>query len=434
MSDKLTTIAAAVAMTLGGAAASAADLNDTFNIRSYGTLGVVHSDEDQADFVASGGTQPEGAGYTDEWSAAVDSKFALQVDAQFSERLSGVVQLVSEGAFNNSWDGDANKRFFPSLEWANLSYKVTDELTVRGGRIVLPFLMTSEYKKVGYANHWMRAPVEVYSIPFSSSDGLDVSYRSSIGSATNTARIYAGTQSIRTDTFKSQVELWGFNETFERNSLTLRAAYLHVHMETPGAGFGPLLDAIATAADALGAAGANAAREARRTKALYDTSEQQTIELYDVGVMYDPGSWFVMAEAVHLESAGLVPGSTNGFISSGMRIQGFTPYVTFARSKTDQKDEQGIPLTGLPFPAGLGVSVPGAMANAIILPIVNSNLSQKSFSAGLRWDAAKNVALKFQYDLVDLDNGSNGLLGNVQPGFESGSSLNVFSLAVDYVF
>src|SRR5882757_6923325 len=141
---KLTKIAVAVAMTLAVATASAADLSDMFSIRGYGTSGMVHSDEDQADFVSSPMIGQRGAGFSDDWSADVDSRLGLQIDMTFSDRFTGVVQLISESKYNNSWDGDANKRYFPSLEWANLSYKVTDNLTVRGGRIVLPLLMLGE--------------------------------------------------------------------------------------------------------------------------------------------------------------------------------------------------------------------------------------------------------------------------------------------------
>src|SRR5215212_5394486 len=112
----------------------------------------------------------------------VDSKQALQLDVKFTQRLSATVQLLSEGVSNNSWDGETNSNFVPSLEWANLSYKVTDELSLRAGRIVLPLMMGAEYRKVGFAQHWIRPPVEAYGlVPFASSDGFDVSFRKTVG-------------------------------------------------------------------------------------------------------------------------------------------------------------------------------------------------------------------------------------------------------------
>jgi hypothetical protein len=44
------------------------------------------------------------------------------------------------------------------------------------------------------------------------------------------------------------------------------------------------------------------------------------------------------------------------------------------------------------------------------------------------------VDLKLQYEHISLGAGSAGTLTNVQPGFQPGGALNVFSAAVDFVF
>jgi hypothetical protein len=53
---------------------------------------------------------------------------------------------------------------------------------------------------------------------------------------------------------------------------------------------------------------------------------------------------------------------------------------------------------------------------------------------GVRWDFIRNAALKVQYQYLDLDDGSPGVLTNTQPGFEPGGSVNLFSAAIDFVF
>jgi hypothetical protein len=47
---------------------------------------------------------------------------------------------------------------------------------------------------------------------------------------------------------------------------------------------------------------------------------------------------------------------------------------------------------------------------------------------------ARNVAAKLQYDRINLDSWSSGRLANVQPNFRPGGTVNVFSIAVDFVF
>ena len=57
----------------------------------------------------------------------------------------------------------------------------------------MPFLMNSEFQKVGYANHWMRTPIELYSqISYTSLDGGDAWYKHSLGGGANTIRVYGG--------------------------------------------------------------------------------------------------------------------------------------------------------------------------------------------------------------------------------------------------
>jgi hypothetical protein len=418
-------------MAIAGAPAQAAALEDVFKVRGYATLGVVHSDEDQADFAASFLTQPEGAGFSNEYSFDVDSKFGVQLDINLTPRLAAVVQLVSESNDNNSYDGDRNKAYQPSLEWANVSYRISDNLTVRAGRVVLPFLMVSEYRKVGYANHWVRPPVEVYGQQaFTSSDGADISFRSELGSAINTLRAHYGVQSVRT-VFKAQVETAGINDTLELGALSLRGAYMNLQFTTTGDFFGPLFDPfIAVTAGLPGGIGSSAAAAATRLLDKYEPSHRQKVDLFDIGAAYDPGQWFALAEVVHVSSEGIIGKSTAGYVSGGYRWNGFTPYLTVSLIDTAARTEPGIPLTGLPAP----LQAFGGAINGALDSLVGIDSSQVTMSAGVRWDIAPRFALKGQYDRIDLAKGSTGLLPRQQPGFAPGSNVNLISIAVDYVF
>ncbi len=53
--------------------------------------------------------------------------------------------------------------------------------------------MESDSRQVGYADPWVRPPVEVYHlVPNTNNDGVDASYRMSAGSAINTMQVTAG--------------------------------------------------------------------------------------------------------------------------------------------------------------------------------------------------------------------------------------------------
>ena len=98
----------------------------SYSFYGFGTLGAVYSDEDQADFVSSWLLQPNGAGHTSQWHAGVDSKLGGQVNAQFNEHLSAVLQVVVERQEDNAWT--------PAIEWANIRYRLNDNISIRLGR------------------------------------------------------------------------------------------------------------------------------------------------------------------------------------------------------------------------------------------------------------------------------------------------------------
>lgn len=425
MSLRFSPVAAAVAMTVS-AAAQSADIGEMFSVRGYGTLGVAYSSEDNADFISTS-TQPQGVGYSDNVTFDVDSRTALQIDARFTERLSGVVQIISESNYNNTWDGDPNERYHPSLEWANLSYKVTDNITLRGGRIVLPFLAVSDYRKVGFANHWLRPPVEVYgAIPFTTSDGGEATWRANVGSGINTLRAHYGEQTLRGGGVDAQSEIAGVNNTFERGSLSVRAAWMRAEFVAlyPITVFDSL-------ANLLTLSGAPTAREAARMAQQYNPVNEQSVDVYDVGATYDPGKWFVMGEVMVIDSDGIVPSSTGGYVSGGWRWNAFTPYATYSMRDAKDRDEvqmPGVAPTQIPAPFRGAVMGLSAAANGIL----GGDSSQQTLSLGVRWDFYKNFDLKVQYDYVDPE--FSGTLINVQPGFEMGSNVNVVSVAVDFVF
>ena len=149
-------------------------------VSGFGTLGVVHASEREADYTSSV-MKANGAGGTRRWSSDVDTRLGMQLDATLARRWSAVLQVVSEQALDNSYR--------PRVEWANGKYQVTPELAVRAGRIALPVFLTADYRKVGYAYPWVRPPVEGYNVlPITSSDGVDATLRWSAGPVRNASQ------------------------------------------------------------------------------------------------------------------------------------------------------------------------------------------------------------------------------------------------------
>ena len=73
-----------------------------FSLGGFGTFGVVHSDQDRADFTAQP-FEAAGAGHSHRWSAGVDSLFGLQAAAHLNAKLSTVLQIISQQNYDTSF-------------------------------------------------------------------------------------------------------------------------------------------------------------------------------------------------------------------------------------------------------------------------------------------------------------------------------------------
>ena len=406
------TLLALAALTLYASAANADEPGaPMFSFSGFGTLGVVHSSEDQADFTSSV-FKPNGAGHTRGWRTDVDSRLGGQVTANFTSQLSAVVQAIAEQRYDNTYT--------PEIEWANIKYAFTPDFSVRAGRIVLSSFLVSDSRKVGYANPWVRPPLELYNlVPISKNDGVDASLRLRFGEVTNTVQaIYGSIEPTIADGSKVHGQnQWAIFNTTEYGPLTLHMAYyqsnltidsLHPLFETFRQ-FGPEGIALADKYDCNG----------------------KLIQLGGLGASYDPGNWFLMGEWAKRTSHCFVGANTAWYVSSGYRFGKFTPYLTYAQVKADSNTpDPGLTVSSLPpFLAG-----PATVLNATLNGILAVSPVQKTLSVGGRWDFMKNVDLKLQYEHIRMGAGSPGTLTNTQPGFQPGGRVEVFSAVVDFVF
>ncbi|MFN7941109.1 MAG: porin [Thermoanaerobaculia bacterium] len=400
----------------GLAASSAATAGDdshrpklTFN--GYATLGLVHSSEDRADFLGSFLLE-RGAGFTADWSAEVDSRVGAQLTATFGPQLSAVVQLVAEQ--------QADGEYTPHLEWANLKYQVSPDFSLRLGRVVLPSFMVSDFRKVGYANAWVRPPVEVYAlIPISSSDGLDASYRVSFGDYADTLQGNVGrSETDLPDGGTARARsLWGLTNLLERGPASFRLAYQQADLS---------IDSYNTLFDAFRQFGPPGEAIAER----FD-SDGAVFQFLGAGALYDPGKWFATAEWGSIRTHSAVGDRTAWFASGGYRLGEVTLYLTHSQVRPDSEtSDPGLSLVGLP-PELAGIA---AGLNAALNGLLGGNPDQSTLSLGARWDFRENLDLKIQYDRNRLGRGSAGNLGNVQPSFRPGGRYELISVAVDVVF
>lgn len=392
---------------------SALTVKDTgasmFSFSGYGTLGVVHSSERNADFTTTF-LKPNGAGHSHEWSTAPDSLIAGQITANITPKLSAVLQVVAEQNYDNTYR--------PHVEWANVRYEITPDFSIRAGRTVLPIFLLADTRKVGYTYPWVRPPLEVYRLnPATSSDGLDASYILHFGELASTVQASVGRLKLRLPIGTTSVKsVWTLSNTTESGPWTTRIGYVKAKLSIPK--FTKLFDAFRQ----FGPQGTDIADR-------YGM-EGKSVSILAVGASYDPGQWFVTGEWGRNSSQTALGTETAWYVSAGYRFGTLTPYVTYAQARADNLSDPGLTVSALPpFLAGPATGLNGALNS-----VLSTKPVQNTISVGTRWDFMKNTALKVQFDHTRIGAGSSGQLINLQPGYEPGGSLNVFSATIDFVF
>src|SRR5690606_32482283 len=96
------------------------------------------------------------------------------------------------------------------VEWLFAQYSPTTNVDLRLGRVVLPAFMISDSRNVGYAQPWLRAPLEVYSqLPMSTLDGAQVNWRIPVGGAIVTIQPTYGSSASNSSSGGTAVETDG---------------------------------------------------------------------------------------------------------------------------------------------------------------------------------------------------------------------------------
>ncbi|MEO6423614.1 MAG: hypothetical protein ABIR84_13330 [Candidatus Nitrotoga sp.] len=400
----------------------------TFKLRGFGTLGVVHSSEKNADFT-HGFFEPNGAGFTRNWAMGVDTKLGVQADARLSDKLTAVLQVVSQHQYNNSYE--------PRVEWANLKYQFTPDFDIRIGRTVTMPFMVSDSRLVGYANLWIRPPREVYGlVPLTNKDGIDANYRFGVGEATNMVHVSYGEASPKLPNFgtvkaKDYISL---ANTLEYGPIALRASYSLGRVDLHTQGTDELFDGLSqfgntvSAIPGLASVGMQALNLSNKYR-----FENALISFFSFGASYDRDQWLLMTELAHFNGYSFLASSTAWYATAGYRIGKFTPYMTVAQLRPEKQSEAGISAASL---AGIPplMAAAAALNDGVNRALIGGAFGQKSLAVGVRWDFMKNTAFKAQYDYMILDSTSSGRLGNVQPNFQPGGKVSAIGIALDFIF
>lgn len=314
-----------------------------------------------------------------------DTVLGLQISKQINDTTSATGQLVSRGTDDYSTEA----------AWAFVTYAANDNLDLRMGRLRIPFFVYSDFLEVGYAYNWVRTPEEVYRIPISSLDGIDLTQRFSTEDIDGSVQAYYG---------RFQGDFVGYDADF-RN-------FAGIALSINLGNFGTRLsyhqtDQIIDTSDpttGLGALAAGATILSGGSSAGDDFNfTGQLAQFYEAAVTYDNGTFSAVAEWTALEhGSSLLLDDQAWLVSVAARLGDFTPHLTYSSDK-DEYDS----------------GAEGDLQEA--LGLLNE---QTSITAGVRYDYDAGTALKFEIQSNDEETVYGA----------DGESTILYSVAVDLVF
>ncbi|MGE5470954.1 MAG: hypothetical protein ACM3X0_09180 [Bacteroidota bacterium] len=364
------------------------------SFRGFGTLGAVRTTTNQAEFVRDL-SQPRGA--TERWDGRVDSILGLQANWRVVPELEAVVQGVTRYRYDDSYR--------PEISWAYLKYDPTPQLSLRAGRLGTEFFMMADSRQVGYSYLPVRPPGDFFwYLPFYSIHGADAALNLPFGEGVLRGKVFYGHSDGQIPLAEEQWDIQGSPMTggyleYHHAAWQLRASYANIRFKNdlPVA---PVLKA-ETGYDLSSSDAAFLAT--RRTRTHY----------YSLGAIYDRDNWQAQVMLNHIEQgSNALQSSDGGYALVGYRIGEVTPYVGYSWVRSRARD-----------------NAPSLLA-AIVM--ADSRSDQTTTILGARWDVARNIALKAQWD------GIRGEPQSIFPYRRETSAwtgkMDVYSLTMDFIF
>jgi hypothetical protein len=360
-----------MALVLAASAAARADDGISTSISGYGTLGGTFTSDGNYRY-RHDTTEALGAGT--QFDIGLESRLGVQAVVDFGSGFSVTAQELAKER--------ADGAFSLGTEWLFVQYVPDSSWKLRLGRVALPIFLLSDSINVGYAAPWFRAPNEIYgSSIFQYLDGVQVLWHHNIGqvglglgaSYGNATQPYVASGTAYQIDVK---EAYNVTASVQYGDFILRVAQTNLSVPE-------VLPLSATAIVSY---------------VLHD-------RFTAVGLQYDNGRALVLSEWARRTEQN-VPGfsfpaaaSTEWYVAGGWRFGKLTPLLSYAEFR---------PVQSLSYATG----------------------RFETWSASLRYDVVRNVALKAEVSRAQKGNYTYWVI----PDPASRERVNVYSVGADFVF
>jgi hypothetical protein len=297
------------------------------------------------------------------------TRYGVNIRSQISDQVNFASQLFAS---------QEEEHFTVHLDWAFAGIKLSDDVTLRAGKIKYPVGLVNEYVDVGVAYPWIRAPLVIYS---EGAEGPNATREAYTGFSMLLERL-SGDWSYSADLFTGQVNLEGDISTVKNLAgLSLRADWNEILQLHVAANRGEMQAAEGVVPDP------DMDGEQHRTTLVGMKAEIDNV------IVYAEGSKVILGVA-----GGEDVTTDSAYLTVGYRLGNFLPHVTY---QTWERKAEG-----------------ETSGNDIA-------------TLGVRYDLNASTALKFEVSNIDTD--GEGLF-EPEPGEEVSGTTRLVSFAVDVVF
>ena len=371
-----------------------------------------------------------------------DSILGGQVDIKLSNEFS----ITAQAKLAPSMSSDDN--IDPILTWAFLSWRPTNDLLFRGGRVRIPLYLNSQNTDIGATFDFARLPIEVYATsPTTDIDGLSAGKTWNVGGGELTLDGYVGT----TDTYSRlasydypplfakagflplKINLYGAALTFQHNDSIFRVGVHDTYSHRADGGKMVVTFPFVAVAPNIGYYQVD--NQAMPGPGIPDVFQLHSF-LYTAGASVDVGYGFrVMGEYVRREMRDIVigPDSQGGYLALLKSFGDWTPYVSVAHLQStgrtldlyNRLNDNRLPAVVPNVPLFNASQRAGAARIAAY--------DQTTWALGASYQLNPTTKLKTEWAITQTGDASSFV--DVPSGEDSGNRLiNVFSFSYNVVF
>lgn len=283
------------------------------------------------------------------------------------------------------------------ITWLNAKYNISDNFSIRAGRMQTAGFLDSDTRDVNYLNIWTLEPASVYNMmPMKFYDGVELIYNKVIGdyylnisvipygeaekdmnnfTKTDTSNFLKGSKLTLKD--YRNISLSISNENFR-----IKGSYGTVNMDLP------IYDtAYHTLISTLEAQGNDMSK--------YSYMDKKVL-LKTLGLEYTYDDYYLILEVSERDSDSLLASQLGYYALFSYEYNNIRPFVMYAKNEYDPSffDTNSISDTW----------TGGALKTALEQVLYGTNDAQETYSIGLKYDIKQGIALNTQLDKINIIN------------------------------